>query len=88
MGQKAKPFETGDRVAHSSKIAYQHGGRSVATWDAIKGQDADAFKGTVVGAANEQGTHWTVEVDKGAEGMQYAGETRDFTADSLVKIED
>ena len=84
----AKQFEAGDRVAHSARVAYQHGSKSVATWASIQAQDPDAFKGTVEGAANEVGTVWTVKVDEGAAGGRCAGETRDFTVDSLVRIEE
>ena len=76
----AKHFEAGDRVAHSARVAYQHGTKSIARWDGVQGLDPDAFLGTIVGPANAVETVWTVKPD--------AGEQREFTADSLVKIEE
>lgn len=83
-----KAFEPGDRVAHSARVAFQHGSKSVATWASVLAQDPDAFKGAVVDAANEVGTVFTVKVDEGADGGRCAGEQREFTADSLVRIEE
>lgn len=84
----AKHFEPGDRVAHSARVAYQHGGKSIARTNSILSNDPDAFTGTVVSAANEVETAWRVKVDDGAAGGRCAGEEREFSADSLVKVED
>jgi len=83
----AKHFEKGDRVAHSARVAYQHGSRSIANAESVRALDPDAFLGTVIDKANDVETIWTVQVDHGASGGAFAGETRDFTADSLVKVE-
>ncbi len=69
-------FQKGDRVAVNHEFGV-HGARSVMRSDAVP---AGTKLGTVKGAANEAGTWFTVELDKGGEKV--------LTQDELVKVEE
>ena len=74
-------FEKCDRIAWSHAVATEHGSKSVLRAQAVTARDGAAQFGTVVGAANDSGTWWEVQLDG-------ASETRVLTRDEIVRVEE
>lgn len=56
-------FESGDRVAWDHLYSTDHAAGSVIREEAVRAKAPEAKLGTVLGVANDVGTHFEVQID-------------------------